>query len=87
MNLPMTTQNFIMHFPKRYGEYELIDLHMEMINLQAQYVAQHLRNRDTVSTQIQINADVLQEEAGINFAVSKNMSTMVNIYMPKTLLG
>ena len=70
LGLAKTSPTEVIYFPREYGGYGTIDLHLEKVAEQSKYIVQHLRNGDSLGRRIIISIETTQLESGLNDPVS-----------------
>ena len=86
LGIAKTARNQIIFYPREYGGYGVIDLHLEKIAEQTRYVVQHLRNQDSTGRRIRICIETTQLESGINEPVERGGRLLRMEYITTTIL-
>ena len=86
LGLSSTTETEILFFPKSFGGYGVLDLHLAQLVEQSKFIVQHLRNRDSVGRRIKISIEVSQLESGKNQKITRNGTAYKTRYITPTIL-
>ena len=86
LGIPKTTPHKTIFFPREYGGYGVVDIHLEKLVEQTKYVVQHLRNGDSLGKRILICIGTSQMESGLNTPIERNGTLSKLNYITPTIL-
>ena len=69
LGLALTMETEIIYVPARYGGFGIVDLEVEMLAAQSEFIIQDLQNDDSLGRIVKILVEYYQMESGLNESV------------------